>query len=332
MQFVGRLHYAVAAIFLLFCTGKTSTITTAPKALPTPNATETCESRTINYITDSLPQLCLKSTWAQSNGTASIKVANYTENGGTTSASPNSSTTNTGQGEAQNLTSTEVVGESVTSSPSPSHTSLDTAEASPTDIEEAEELNDAAFLSFEEWKKLTLEKSGQQNSNIGGKRSGDKNKDSESFQNNLDSLGEEGEIDLDFGAFKTGRDVVDKSDGPQTGEPNIQQENQDRAVKKKDHYRSKDAGKTCKERNSYASFDVGAKIVKTHNGAKNAKAVLVENKDSYMLSECTTNNKFLIIELSVCLFQPVDIAMLRYPRKTFGSILWYLQTMNSFLA
>ncbi|KAG4429449.1 hypothetical protein IFR05_015071 [Cadophora sp. M221] len=67
---------------------------------------------------------------------------------------------------------------------------------------------------------------------------------------------------------------------------------------RKEQYRSKDAGKTCKERFNYASFDAGATILKTHHGAKNNKAILIENKDSYMLSECTAENKFAIIELS----------------------------------
>ncbi len=64
------------------------------------------------------------------------------------------------------------------------------------------------------------------------------------------------------------------------------------------YYRSKDAGKTCKERFSYSSFDAGATVLKTNKGAKNAKAVLVENKDSYMLLECGTPNKYIIVELS----------------------------------
>ncbi|KAL5629392.1 hypothetical protein BROUX41_001999 [Berkeleyomyces rouxiae] len=64
------------------------------------------------------------------------------------------------------------------------------------------------------------------------------------------------------------------------------------------YHPSKDAGKTCKERFSYASFDSGATVLKTTSGAKNAKAILRENKDSYMLLECATKNKFVIIELS----------------------------------
>ncbi|KAF3342732.1 Endoplasmic reticulum mannosyl-oligosaccharide 1,2-alpha-mannosidase [Verticillium dahliae VDG2] len=67
---------------------------------------------------------------------------------------------------------------------------------------------------------------------------------------------------------------------------------------KAQYYRSKDAGKTCKERFSYSSFDAGATVLKTNTGAKNAKAILVENKDSYMLLECAADNKFAIVELT----------------------------------
>ncbi|PHH69688.1 hypothetical protein CDD80_6562 [Ophiocordyceps camponoti-rufipedis] len=62
--------------------------------------------------------------------------------------------------------------------------------------------------------------------------------------------------------------------------------------------RSKDAGKTCKERFSYASFDAGATVLKSAAGAKNARAILVENKDSYMLLECAVPLKYVIVELS----------------------------------
>jgi hypothetical protein len=64
------------------------------------------------------------------------------------------------------------------------------------------------------------------------------------------------------------------------------------------HHRSKDAGKTCKERFSYSSFDAGATILKTNVGTQNAKAILVENKDSYLLMECAAMHKYVIIELS----------------------------------
>jgi hypothetical protein len=160
-------------------------------------------------------------------------------------------------------------------------------------------LNEASFLSFEEWKKQTLDKAGQGN-DIGKRKAGDgKKRDSEGIQNHLDSLGDEGEIDLDFGAFRSGEKGEEAAQTTENKEAEGSQE-QEVEPRTRDQYRSKDAGKTCKERFSYASFDAGATVLKTHPGAKNAKSVLIENKDSYMLSECSAENKFIIIELSVC--------------------------------
>ena len=333
MQLVGRRLCATTALLLLFGTANASTITASPKAVQTTISTQTCEFRTINYITDSLPQQCLKSAWSQANGTAGVKAseAGSASDGGHT-VGLDSSTTSAGSGEGQNSISSEAVaGESATRSSVASPTTVETAEASPVEGDEPGELHDDPFLSFEEWRKQTLEKAGQQNANIGGRRSGEnRRRDSESFQNDLDSLGEEGEIDLDFGAFNTGGSGKETSKDSQNRESALSQEKQGREVKKRDH-RNKDAGKTCKERFSYASFDAGATIVKTHGGAKNPKAVLIENKDSYMLSECSSQNKFLIIELSVfLLFRDSDFTQLTLFRKTFGSTLWFLPTMSSF--
>ena len=61
---------------------------------------------------------------------------------------------------------------------------------------------------------------------------------------------------------------------------------------------SREAGKTCKERFNYASFDCGATVLKTNAEGKNPSAVLIEHKDSYMLNECgAKGTKFLIVEL-----------------------------------
>jgi hypothetical protein len=189
---------------------------------------------------------------------------------------------------------------STTSTSSESHgTTIPTADANA----EEGELNDASFLSFEDWKKQTLEKAGQKNSDIGKKRSSEaaRRREAESFHN-LEALGDDGEIDLDFGAFGTGGKTEQNPRASDDQDPNPShesQQEQDAPKRGRDQYRSSDAGKTCKERFSYASFDAGATILKTHPGAKNAKAILIENKDSYMLSECRTENKFVIIELSV---------------------------------
>ena len=273
------------------------TITTAPQP-PSSSLLATCEFRTINYITDILPQLCGKSSWSGKNATTSTK-----------SAVENSVPAGEGQ---VTPTPTE------TSFSQQSHASDDTISSTPTSTGSAEatavdldggELNAASFLSFEEWKEQTLKKAGQNNPNIGKKRSREKKRNSESITNNLDSLGDEGEIDLDFGAFKgsaSGEAAPKTTEGNKDGTQSNTQ-NLEKVVKRKDQYRSKDAGKTCKERFSYASFDAGATVLKTHRGAKNSKAVLIENKDSYMLSECSTPNKFLIIELSVRPMSLIDL-------------------------
>lgn len=283
---VPSCSFVAAALLLLGFGGNgfgvvegSSISTTASPTTTAVQSAGTCEARTINYITDSLPQQCLRKEWNGFNGTGtggSLIVASDgpdgNENTTTTSASSSSSTT-----------------------------AAETAEASATDLESGE-LGEASFLSFEEWKKQTLEKAGQANANIGNKKSGEgKKRDVESFQNNLDSLGDEGEIDLDFSSFRSGGKGEDAGNTAEAGDAEVGQEAQkvEGGGKRKETYRSKDAGKTCKERFSYASFDAGATILKTHPGAKNSKAVLIENKDSYMLSECAAENKFIIIELSV---------------------------------
>jgi hypothetical protein len=267
----------------------------------------TCEFRTINYITDTLPQLCLKSSWSDANGTAAKaaaaertvmnvgEVIDSTREAGREASSTSVDPSNTNAGDATSIQATSISSTSTTTS--------DAAEATATDLESGE-LNEASFLSFEEWKKQTLEKAGQANANIGNRRSGEgKKRDSDSFQNHLESLGDDGEIDIDIGFRRGGREggARDGSQNLEAGESQLVHDSNNGAKveKEKDHYRSKDAGRTCKERFSYASFDAGATVLKTHPGAKNSKAVLIENKDSYMLSECSTENKFIVVELSV---------------------------------
>lgn len=48
---------------------------------------------------------------------------------------------------------------------------------------------------------------------------------------------------------------------------------------------------------NYASIDCAAKVLKTNEGAKEAKSVLKEDKDSYLINKCSTTNQFIIIEL-----------------------------------
>ena len=322
-----------AAVLLLFCSEQShaSTITTAPKATPTLESPATCEFRTINYITDSLPQQCLRSSWSHSNATSatSAKADAPVTSEGAESAATSPDAASPGH-DAQSTSSGEIIsGEATFSISSTAPTASDNTDEAATDLETGE-LNEASFLSFEEWKKQTLEKAGQVDANIGKRKSESKKRDAESIHNNLDSLGEDGEIDLDFIAFRSGRKGEEAVETPET-EAVARQEAQELedVARRKDLYRYKDAGITCKERFSYASFDAGATILKTHPGAKNPKAVLIENKDSYMLSECSSENKFIIVELSVCtVVHIISISVLTSLRKIYGSILSSLQTTN----
>lgn len=296
MQFVCHRHIlAAAAVLLLSSSISGSSVTTA---LPPANSLPaTCEARTINYITDSLPQQCGKSAWSNANATAAVADSGSStkqEQESQSVASPIASADT-----PRNITADGTASQEATPVPVTTSQVTDAAVETPTTEPESGELDDAEFLSFEQWKKQELEKLGQQNANIGNKKSGEKRKDSDSVQNNLESYGEEGELDLDFSAFTGGGNGADKvqASGSKVTEEleSVSQEN----GRRDGQYRSKDAGKTCKERFSYASFDAGATIVKANPEAKNTKAILIENKDSYMLVECNVKNKFLIIELSV---------------------------------
>ncbi|KAJ5523464.1 hypothetical protein N7513_013008 [Penicillium frequentans] len=170
-------------------------------------------------------------------------------------------------------------------------------------------LDSSSFLSFEDWKKQNLAKVGQSAENVGGNRrvvAAGKERRQPGINNALDSLGDDAEIELDFGGFGAetpeasptawgtpipSPHAADHLDGEHEDEINAQR------LQKADVSRRKDAGTTCKERFNYASFDCAATVLKTNPECKGSSAVLVENKDSYMLNECRAENKFLILEL-----------------------------------
>ncbi|KAJ5350082.1 Sad1/UNC-like C-terminal [Penicillium brevicompactum] len=173
-------------------------------------------------------------------------------------------------------------------------------------------LDGASFLSFEDWKKQNLAKVGQSAENVGGRRPVVSGKDDRrqptGINNALDSLGDDAEIELDFGGFGAetpeasptawGTHIPSREAG--SGENADGRGNGDvaaRGVSQRDASRRKDAGTTCKERFNYASFDCAATVLKTNPECKGSSSVLIENKDSYMLNECRAQNKFLIMEL-----------------------------------
>ncbi|KAF7588194.1 hypothetical protein BBP40_006013 [Aspergillus hancockii] len=173
-------------------------------------------------------------------------------------------------------------------------------------------LDNAKFLSFEDWKKQNLAKVGQSAENVRGNRHAGGQEDRRrptGINNALDSLGEDTEIELDFGGFGADASEAAKPTSWRSSIPTAGTNGVGTAVGvggaepsgygdlRKAASRGKDAGTTCKERFNYASFDCAATVLKTNPEGKGSSSVLVENKDSYMLNECRAKNKFLILEL-----------------------------------
>ncbi|CAD0109856.1 unnamed protein product [Aureobasidium uvarum] len=229
----------------------------------------TCRTGTVNYITHSLPQQCLSRSTPTSNSTISL----------TPTVTPTPSTTNS------NPLSSSLAPEEPPSTSTETHSSSSTQPEA--EFETDSPLDNANFLSFEEWKNQNLAKVGQSPDHVGQKSNSgqDKPRNPRPIDHALDILGEDSEIELDFGGF--GRQDTSSS-STASAQPTVASEQT---------LRSKDAGKTCKERSNYASFDCAATVLKSNPESKSAHAVLIENKDSYMLNICSSSNKFLIVEL-----------------------------------
>ncbi|CAG1961208.1 hypothetical protein SNK03_002999 [Fusarium graminearum] len=246
---------------------------TAFSPIDSTSTVSSCDARTINYITHTLPQSCLTISWTSSTTTSTPSLSNSTSD---TSSDPAQS----------NAPSSSVLSDSQ-SQPQPSST------ATPPKDESQDAAGDGAekpFMSFEDWKELMLRKTGQDPQDLHARNT--KPRDRTPPDMGHAGLGEEDEISLNFDSYL---DNAGKQNEPPS---DVDQAKGDGSAKAISIHRSKDAGKTCKERFSYSSFDAGATILKTSPGAKNAKAILVENKDSYMLLECSAKSKFVIVELS----------------------------------
>ncbi|MCJ1224057.1 hypothetical protein MMC12_000700 [Toensbergia leucococca] len=323
-------HALTAAVFLLFTypiqiqaqAVSSETIRTRSSSS---SGHSICPSRSINYITQTLPQQCLRTTWTNKPddpSLAGIQSASTI----VVSSSPSlesaeailNSTTKAGQqsGSVSSVSSiahgsTTTPPQSTSASGSISRETISQAQST-LEIEPESEgdspLDNVNFLSFDEWKKQNLAKAGQSLENVGDRRTGAGDSEHRrrpgNIHNALDSLGEDVELDINFGGFVSSgaaphtpssgeRDINGGSSQPSGEGSGGENEGEVSGT----HSRSKDAGKTCKERFNYASFDCAATVLKTNAECKGSTSILVENKDSYMLNECSANNKFFIIEL-----------------------------------
>ncbi|KAF7545905.1 hypothetical protein G7Z17_g8796 [Cylindrodendrum hubeiense] len=241
------------------------------------SAATTCDAITINYITHSLPQSCLTSAWSSS---AQASVDSNTKtilNAAETDAIPRSSDERAPQPTSVESESQDAAGDATTK----------------------------PFMSFEDWKEMMLRETGQDPEDLGSRNANQRGADDRTPPDmGHAGLGEEDEISLNFDSYldnnKKAGDL--REHGAGSHPDNAGEHGVGDPVTSDDGrvsiHRSKDAGKTCKERFSYSSFDAGATVLKSGPGAKNTKAILVENKDSYMLLECSTRQKFVIVELS----------------------------------
>ncbi|KAL8371549.1 hypothetical protein RB595_001371 [Gaeumannomyces hyphopodioides] len=250
-----------------------------------------CEARTVNYITHSLPQQCLRTAWSATAATP-LPAADAP-------LSPP-------------VAGSDAVAATAAAAESPDDARLHEKRRRDEAAADTQDLATSSFMSFEEWKELQLKKAGQDPANLKARKRHERDRDDYASSNNdLDSIGDDGEINLDFDALSEKVSEITASGGRGGGSSAANHDQQPQETRdanedvmvdggdgKAQYIPSKDAGKTCKERFSYASVDSGALVLKTGPRVKNAKAILVENKDSYMLLECSQKNKFVIIELS----------------------------------
>jgi hypothetical protein len=264
----------------------------------------TCPSRTANYITHTLPQQCLRTERASAiaaNISETVSAIHVPTSTPSSVASRGSAVDDHVKAASQNATTGgSTVTKPETVSPEPHHTTTDSIVETPSPVIQEPEaetdspLDNANFLSFEDWKRQNLVKAGQSPDNIGVRSqplNGERKRPG--INNALDTLGEESEIELDFSGFGASHD----NDNRERSSSSASDSPDGQASLAPQTARSKDAGKTCKERTNYASFDCAATILKNNPESKSGSSVLVENKDSYMLNVCSAPNKFLIVEL-----------------------------------
>ena len=295
-------------LFVWLGNGADARATSSSKAATTAS---TCPFRTVNYITHSLPQQCLPSPRPHSlNVTTTSDHGNFTQFANPVadafSTTPTSSEEHPQDGSS--FSSSVVLGSPTAERPvssatqasqsltSSSSATLATPSTSTPESDDDFPLDKAKFLSFEEWKKQNLVKMGQSEHLSQGRdlESTEPRRRPVNVHNTLDALGDDAEIDLDFSGFvPVGPQAASSSPHEQSTEvdgPSAET----RPFKATGRGRE---GTTSKERFNYASFDCAANVLKTNPQAKGALAVLGENKDSYMLNECSADNKFLILEL-----------------------------------
>lgn len=318
MKLLDHHGLSLAAIILQLCMYAAAETSSSPTVTPTttsshvkttpPPSNATCESRTINYITHSLASICLRHNRTQLRSTID-----------------STSSTSTLPIEGSPSSQTEVATSSLSLTVTTTSPSAGVVPIPSVDVDPDSSLDDSSFLSFEEWKKQTLEKEGLIDAAIIGRRpstgkDGEKIGKAEGTPSGLEGLAEGGDIDLDFGAYLGDRpaDAASVRSKEEVVPPKATENPASAKHVEKPRYRSKDAGKTCKERFNFASLAFGGQVMKTNPEAKSASALLKEDRDVYLLNTCQAKNKFFIVELSESiLVETVALANFEFFSSTF---------------
>ena len=277
--------------------------------LTVPSGISTCPSTTINYITATLPQQCLRTSWSSDYATRdgnfardSLDGTNTVQSGGSAESHTPTvpSTIHTSVASLQQGTHSDDTTISASSTTSTTTTGSTTELPDTSADSESDPLSDNAnFLSFEEWKAQMLKKAGQSPENVGGtmlNEPKDGRQRPSGINNALEGLGEEGEIGFEFGGFVS-PETATEALPPVSSSIGVETTGEEEQKPEKSQKLSKDAGTTSKRRFNYASFDCAATVLKTNQGSKGSNSILLENKDSYMLNACSVKNKYLIVEL-----------------------------------
>lgn len=269
---------------------------------------DVCESKTINYITHTLPQQCLRTNWSPANSTDQTITTAPADT--TPQGSPVETATEMGRAAPAETGTTHSDASSPhsgTAGKEQDGSSEGKQASARAGDDDDQDLATSSFMSFEEWKAMMLKKAGHDPVDLRERKRREGLERADLGPHDvLDSWGDDGEIALDFdalsGKFSDMTATASARSGGASGDASNADDRlpapplDDDGVAR--YRRPKDAGKTCKERFSYSSFDGGATILKTSPGAQNPKSILVENKDAYMLFTCSQSNKFVIVELS----------------------------------
>ncbi|EFX00438.1 sad1 unc domain containing protein [Grosmannia clavigera kw1407] len=163
---------------------------------------ETCQFKTINYITHTLPQQCLRTAWSSANATSAAAMSDRAVPTVVVTTSVPATETTTSAATATIATAQQEAKESTTAGESGVKTRMGGHNDDDDDDDDGQDLATGTFMSFEQWRVLQLQKAGQDPADLQARRRqhgrGGSGGGGGSSHADIDSIGDDGEISLDF--------------------------------------------------------------------------------------------------------------------------------------